>query len=152
MSYNIAMKLKIRRVGNSLGVIVPRSVLEAWGTGENDYLELDNSGIRPPGRSNLSHEALDELRRSIALAVVREFTPQQIRAQILANLHRWRNQGAWVPAYDEWQRLAMQGDDGALFAAMLGRDETPVRLRQSMPYVGLLPREEVRRLNAEAAA
>lgn len=146
------MKLKIRRVGNSLGVIVPRSALESWSVDEGDHLELDTSGIRPPGRSNFSHEALDELRRSIALAVVRLFTPQQIRAQMLANLHRWKGQGAWVPAYDEWQRLAKQGDDGALFAAMLGRDETPVRLRQSMPFVGLLPKEEVRRLNAEATA
>jgi antitoxin component of MazEF toxin-antitoxin module len=145
------MKLKIRRVGNSLGVIVPRSALKAWGVGEGDLLEFGTSGIRPPGHSKSSHQSLDELRRSIALAVVREFTSQQIRAQMLANLHRWNNQGAWVPAYDEWQRLAEQKDDGALFAAMLGRDETPVRLRQSMPFVGLLPREEVRRLNAEAA-
>ncbi len=146
------MKLKIRRVGNSLGLILPRSALDAWGVGEGDHLELGASGIRPPGRSKFSHRALDELRRSIALTVVRQFTPRQIRAQILANLHRWKNQGAWVPAYDEWQRLAEQGEDGALFAAMLGRDETPVRLRQSMPFVGLLPREEVRKLNAEAAA
>jgi antitoxin component of MazEF toxin-antitoxin module len=146
------MKLKIRRVGNSLGVIVPRSALESWGVGEGDHLELGASGIRSPSRSNLSHRALDELRRSIAFAVVRQFTSQEIRAQMLANLHRWKNQHAWVPAYDEWQRLAEQKDDGALFAAMLGRDETPVRLRQSMPFVGLLPREEVRRLNAEAAA
>lgn len=146
------MKLKIRRVGNSLGIIVPRSALGAWGVGEGDYLELGASGIRPASRSKSSHRALDELRRSIAFAVVRQFTSQQIRAQMLANLHRWKNQDAWVPAYDEWQRLAEQKDDGALFAAMLGRDETPVRLRQSMPFVGMLPREEVRSLNAEATA
>jgi hypothetical protein len=35
---------------------------------------------------------------------------------------------------------------------MLGRDERANRLRQSPPYVGLLPREEVRKLNEEAAA
>lgn len=146
------MKLKIRRIGNSLGVIVPRSALASWGVGEGDHLELNTSGMRPPGRSSLSHQALDELRRLMALAIVRQFTPREIRAQILGNLHRWKSQDAWVPAYDEWQRLAEQGDDGALFAAMLGRDEDAVRLRQSMPFVGLLPREEVRRLNAEAAA
>jgi hypothetical protein len=33
---------------------------------------------------------------------------------------------------------------------MLGRDENAVRLRQSMPFVGLLSREEVRKLNEEA--
>jgi hypothetical protein len=42
-------------------------------------------------------------------------------------------------------------DDGELFAVLLGRDERSNRLRQSPPYVGLLPREQVERLNEEAA-
>ena len=146
------MKLTIRRIGNSLGVIIPKSVLSAWGLGEGDCLELDDRGIRPASVAGLSHAALDELKRSIALAVVRRFTPTEIRAQILANLHRWREQGNWVSAYDDWLRLAQKADDGALFAAMLGRDEEAARLRQSMPFVGLLTREEVRRLYDEAAA
>jgi hypothetical protein len=93
---------------------------------------------------------LDELKRRIAVAVVRSFTPRQIRAQMLANLHRWRKQGTWGPAYEEWQAIAQSEDDGALFAVMLGHDDDAVRLRQSMPGVGLLPREEVRKLNEEA--
>jgi antitoxin component of MazEF toxin-antitoxin module len=146
------MKLRIRRVGNSLGVIVPKSVLDAWGLREGDALELTGRGIRPPPRSGRSHQFLDELKRALALAVVRRFTPQEIRAQSLANLHRWKSQGTWVSAYDEWQALMERGDDGALFAVMLGHDEQANRLRQSPPYVGLLPREEVRRLNEEATA
>jgi antitoxin component of MazEF toxin-antitoxin module len=146
------MKLAIRRVGNSLGVILPKAMLDAWELGEGDALELTERGIRPPTRAGFSHQALDELKRTLAIAVVRRFTPQEIRAQSLANLHRWRNQGTWVSAYDEWQHLIERGDDGALFAAMLGRDERSNRLRQSPPYVGLLPREEVRKLNEEAAA
>lgn len=145
------MKLPIRRVGNSLGVIVPKATLEAWGLGEGDALELTEHGLRPARRAGLTHQALDELRRSIALAVVRRCAPREIRAQILANLHRWKKQGAWVSAYDEWRAIARRGDDGELFAAMLGRDEDAVRLRQSMPFVGLLPQAEVRRLNEEAA-
>jgi hypothetical protein len=35
---------------------------------------------------------------------------------------------------------------------MLGRDENAVRLRNSFPGVGLLPREEVRKLNEEAGS
>jgi antitoxin component of MazEF toxin-antitoxin module len=146
------MKLTIRRIGNSLGVIIPRSALDAWGIGEGDCLELTARGIRPAAPPGLSQGALDELKRSIALAVVRQFTPREIRAQILANLQRWRQQGTWVSAYDEWRRLAADGDDGRLFAAMLGRDDDAVRLRQSMPFVGLLPQKEVRRLHEEAAA
>jgi hypothetical protein len=86
---------------------------------------------------------LDDLKRSIALAVVRDFT---------ANLHRWKNQGMWVSAYDEWQALAEQPGDGALYAAMLGCDENAVRLRQSAPFVGLLSPESIRALNEQAAA
>lgn len=146
------MKLTIRRIGNSFGVIVPKAALEAWGLGEGDHLELTGRGIRPAASAGLSHDTLDELKRSIAVAVVRAFTPREIRAQILANLHRWKGQGMWVSAYDEWRELAEQEDDGALFAAMLGRDDDAVRLRQSMPFVGLLSQEEVKRLHEEAAA
>ena len=146
------MKVTVRRIGNSLGVIIPRSILDAWGVGEGDELELTARGIRPAPPAGLTPAALDELKRSIALAVVRRFTPAQIRAQIIANLHRWKRQGSWVSAYDEWQRLAEAGDEGALLAAMLGRDDEAARLRQSMPFVGLLSREEVQCLHEEAAA
>ena len=123
-----------------------------WGLHEGDSLELTERGIRPPAGPGLSHERLEQHKRALALAVVRRFTPQEIRAQSLANLHRWKKQDAWVSAYDEWQELVERGDDGELFAAMLGNDERANRLRQSPPYVGLLPREEVRKLNEEAAA
>jgi antitoxin component of MazEF toxin-antitoxin module len=146
------MKLPLRRIGNSLGIIIPKTALDAWDLGEGDTLELTGRGIRPPARAGLSHQALDELKRSIALAIVQRFTPREIRAQILANLHRWREQGAWVSAYDEWQAIARREDDGELFAAMLGRDDNATRLRQSMPFIGLLSQEDVRRLNEEAAA
>lgn len=147
------MKLTIRRIGNSLGVIIPRTALKAWGLGEGDSLALTSHGIRPATLgAGLSHESLDELKRALALAVLRRFTPREIRAQILANLYRWKSQGMWVPAYDEWQILASVENDAPLFAAMLGRDEHAVMLRQSMPFVGLLSQEEVRRLHEEAAA
>ena len=147
------MKLAIRRVGNSLGVIIPRTTLKVWGVGEGDALELTERGIRPAAQgAGFSHRTLDELKRSIALAVLRRFTAREIRAQILANLHRWKGLGTWVPAYDEWRDLASREEDAALFAAMLGRDERAVTLRQSMPFVGLLSQDEVRRLHEEAAA
>src|SRR5882757_7236474 len=104
------MKVTVRRVGNSLGVILPKNTLDEWGVGEGDDLELTEHGIRPPARGGLSPQALDELKRSISLSVVRGFTPKEIRAQMLANLHRWKNQGTWGPAYDEWQNIA-QSDD-----------------------------------------
>jgi hypothetical protein len=46
--------------------------------------------------------------------------------------------------------LDAAGSDGDLFAVMLGRDDKSNRLRQSPPYVGLLPPEVVASLNEEA--
>lgn len=145
------MKIRLRRVGNSLGVLIPKATLESWGVGEGDELQLTEHGIRPPARGGFSHRELDDLRLSLAMAVVRRHTAREIRAKIVANLHRWKQQDSWVSAYDEWNHIARSEDDGALFAAMLGRDENAVRLRQSMPYVGLLSQQEVRELYEEAA-
>lgn len=145
------MKARIRRVGNSLGVLLPKALLDAWGMGEGDELELTERGIRPPARSGFSHRELDDLRLSVSMAVIRRHTAREIRAKILANLHRWKRQDSWVSAYDEWDHIARSEDDGTLFAAMLGRDENAVRLRQSMPYIGLLPQHEVKLLYEEAA-
>lgn len=144
------MKLLIRRVGNSLGVILPKPVLTEWGVGEGDTLEFSQHGIAPAGRNARSHNRLDDLKRSLSLAVVRRFAPQEIRAQSLANLHRWKSQGTWVSAYDEWTEIVNRGGDGELFNAMLGRDDNCNRLRQSMPYVGLLSEKEVEEIYEEA--
>lgn len=146
------MKIALRRIGNSLGVIVPKVTLDAWGLGEGDYLQLTGRGLRPEQRGGFKHQELDELRRKMALAIVAQFTPKQVRGQILANLHRWQSQGVWVSAFDEWRDIADGDDDGRLFAAMLGRHEDAVRLRQSAPYAGLLSPQEVRNLNEEAAS
>ena len=113
-------------------------------------MELSERGLRPPKRRASSQERLDELKRQLAVAVVREFSPREIRAQSLANLHRWKLQGTWVSAYEEWREILESGSDGALFAAMLGRDEDSNRLRQSLPFVGLLSQERVREIYEEA--
>jgi antitoxin component of MazEF toxin-antitoxin module len=151
--YNVrAMQLQIRRVGNSLGVILPRSVLTEWGVGEGDALELTQRGIAPAAPKGRSHLMLDELKRSLSLAVVRHYLPREIRAQSLANLYRWKSQGTWISAYDQWTEILKSGSDGELFNAMLGRDDNSNRLRQSMPYVGLLSQDEVKKIYEEAGA
>jgi antitoxin component of MazEF toxin-antitoxin module len=146
------MKVAIRRVGNSLGVILPKAMLTAWRLQEGDSLELTERGIRPPVQPRAAHDILDEHKRRLAAAVAARFPPRLIRAQSLANLHRWQEADAWVAAYDEWKEIMERGSDGRLYAAMLGHDEHSNQLRQSPPYVGLLPPEEVRKLNEEAAA
>ena len=145
------MKLVLRKVGNSLGVIIPRHALAAWGLAEGDALELSAKGIFPRAAALPAHEALDEHKRRLAAAVAESCSAREIRAHSLANLSRWKRAGTWVSAYGEWKKILEKGDDGELYAAMLGRDERANRLRQSAPYVGLLEREKVRALNEEAA-
>lgn len=146
----MVMNLTIRRIGNSLGVIIPRPLLERWGLGEGGVLEADETGIALP-RGATSKADLDELRLARALEVVRRFSPREIRAKSLANLHRWRGIGSWGKVYDEWLEIIQDPDDGRLYSAMLGRDEDAVRLRQSPPYVGLLPPDVVRAMNEKVA-
>jgi antitoxin component of MazEF toxin-antitoxin module len=71
----------LRRIGNSLGVIVPKEALRNWGVGEGDYLELGERGIRPASKSGALPAVLDELKRQLASEVVSRFTPNLIRAQ-----------------------------------------------------------------------
>jgi len=146
------VKLPLRRIGNSLGVLVPKAMLDSWGLGEGDHLNLSEDGIRPPRRGGFSHQELDEHKRRIAAAVVSTFSANHIRAHSMANLQRWKENGVWGPAYQEWQRLLEDAADGEVFAVMLGRDERANRLRQSPPYVGMLPRAQVEKLNEEAAS
>jgi antitoxin component of MazEF toxin-antitoxin module len=145
------MKLKVRRIGNSLGVIVPRATLREWAVGEGDTLELTTQVIRPPQRARSGHRALDALKRSIALEVAARHSAGEIRARAAANLKRWKRAGVWCSAYDEWQDIVSRADDGRLYAAMLGQDERADRLRQSIPFVGMLPDEVLERLREEAA-
>jgi antitoxin component of MazEF toxin-antitoxin module len=144
------MKLTIRRVGNSLGIIVPRATLRAWGLGEGDSLELTGEAIRRPRRAPNAQVVLDRFKRMVALEVLRRFALDQIRERSLANLKRWEKAGTWGPAYDEWRRLLSHGSDAALLATIAGEDEDANRLRQSMPFIGLLPPDVREKLREEA--
>jgi antitoxin component of MazEF toxin-antitoxin module len=145
------MRLTIRRIGNSLGVIVPRDALRRWGLGEGDALELAGDSIRRPRRSTNSHAALDRFKRDIALEVLRRFSLAEIRDRSLANLRRWEKAGSWSRAYDEWRAVLEHGGDAELIALMAGEDDRANRLRQSMPFVGMLPGEVAENLREEAA-
>ena len=114
-------------------------------------MDLKEDRIVPAG-AGFTKSDLDELRLERALAILRRFTPREIRVKGLANLHRWKAGGTWSTAYEEWKVILEDPDDGRLFVAMLGRDEDSVRLRQSAPYVGLLPQDLVREMNEKIPA
>ena len=71
------MKLPIRRIGNSFGVIVPRTMLDSWGLGEGDHLNLSATAFVP-------HDAvgfrirLGRHKRRLAAAVVSVFSANHI--------------------------------------------------------------------------
>lgn len=140
------MDITIRRVGNSLGVIIPKHVLESWGVGEGDHLVLTDNEIRPPRVQPSARARSEEYKRQLAAAVVSHFSAREIRARILANLDRYEQQNNWISTYDEWLEIAEGDDDWALFAVMLGRDERSARLRDEAPYVGMLPKDEVKKI------
>lgn len=104
-------------------------------------------GVRARGRQNAQSQ-LDSFKLEFAQAVLRAVDLATLRRRSLANLERWRASGSWCSAFAEWQALMTNGSDAEVVAAMTGSDETANRLRQSAPYVGLLPRNSAEHLNA----
>lgn len=145
------MRIAVRKIGNSLGVIIPKGFLDAWGVVEGETLEAGPHGIWPRRRAPAGHAALDELKRAISIEVVSRHSPAEIRGKSLTNLRRWKAAGAWCSAYDEWRDILERADDGRLYAAMIGTDAASNRLRQSLPYVGMLPRDVVEKLREKAS-
>jgi hypothetical protein len=104
------VKLVVRRIGNSLGVIVPKPSLAAWGLGEGDQLDLTERGIHPAPRGGFSTGQLDEHRRRLAGAVVSrlellEQTPvsEEMRQRIRA--HIARDFAAAMPSWGSFSRF-----------------------------------------------
>jgi antitoxin component of MazEF toxin-antitoxin module len=145
------VKVTVRKVGNSLGVLIPKAIVDAWGVGLNDTLEIDREGIRPLRGGPVGQDRLDKLKRDIAAEVLAQFPVDVIRRKSLHNLARWKKSGNWSRTYDAWTAILHDPDDGRLYKAMLGGDDESNRLRQSMPFVGLLGDEDLGRLREKAA-
>jgi uncharacterized protein (DUF2384 family) len=109
-------------------------------------MEPGNTPAREDSDPNV-HVRLDELKHALAVEVTLRFSTAEIRAKIIENLSRWRDQGTWGHVYDEWKRIAESGSDEVLLATMCGTDDEANRLRQSAPYTGLLAKDAVRSLN-----
>ncbi len=95
---------------------------------------------------------LDSIKHKISCSVLANFPLHEIKAQAKANIARWRANGVVSCAYDEWSAIIDNADDTKMIAAMVGLDENNNRLRQSIPYVGMLPKSLVRKLNEEIAS
>lgn len=96
-----------------------------------------------------SHDRLDALKHRISCEVLRRFALNVIRERSRANLLRWQSLGSWGPTYKEWLGIIDSNDDQLLTKCMESLDENSNRLRQSIPYVGMLPPDVVQSIYAE---
>jgi prevent-host-death family protein len=86
-----------------------------------------------------AQEALDALKHRLSCAVLANFPLEEIRRRSMENIARWRANGVTGGSYDEWTAIIQDSDDLAMIRAMVGLDEKSNQLRQSIPYVGMLP-------------
>lgn len=87
------------------------------------------------------HQLLDDLKLWLSQATLNRTNLQTIRTQSLANLERWKAQGTWSLVYDEWWQLMTCASDDHIIEIMIGEGDEPNRLRQSIPYPGLVDEE-----------
>lgn len=93
---------------------------------------------------------LNQVKHRISCEVLSRFPLPEIRIKAFDNLARWKSQGTWGQAYDDWLDILENGDDLMLTAAMIGSSERSEELRQSMPYVGMLDQALVAQIHADA--
>jgi hypothetical protein len=80
------------------------------------------------------------LHRAIAQQLLRE--PERVLGIAEANLRRWRERDEDTPYYEEWEDLLRTLGVQELAALIVSDSEEARRLRQSTPFVGVVPREE----------
>jgi antitoxin component of MazEF toxin-antitoxin module len=146
------MRCVVRKVGNSLGILIPIEIARSWGVAHGDFLEIDENGIRPFRMTENAQTRLDKLKREISIRVLGSYDLPEIRAKALSNIARWKANGVNGAAYAEWSKILRSKNDQALIQAMVGKSEESNRLRQSMPYTGMLPQDEVRRMREKATS
>lgn len=95
---------------------------------------------------------LDAVKHRISCEILSRFSLDDIRKKSIENLDRWRSMGTWGGAYDDWLQVINAGDDTKLIDCMIGSSERSNQLRQSIPYVGMLDKALVRKINEEISA
>jgi hypothetical protein len=87
------------------------------------------------------HLLIDDRKLWMAQAVLEVADLPTIRATSLSNLERWKAQGTWFPVYDQWWEIMAHAGDDEIIHIMTGEGDEPNRLRQSMPYTGIIDEE-----------
>lgn len=98
------------------------------------------------------HEILDIVKHKLSCEVLARFTVAEIKKKSVSNIERWRSQGTFGQAYADWLEILLDPDDHKLISAMVGSSDRSNQLRQSLPYVGMLDPDIVRKVNEEVRA
>lgn len=99
---------------------------------------------KPAGKPNK-----EKLRLAIATLILEAFPVEVIRQRSIDNMNRWKSQGTWSLAYDEWMTLLTDGTDADVIEAMTAETDKASRLRSVHPYTGLLEQTVVQQLKHE---
>jgi transcriptional regulator with XRE-family HTH domain len=87
------------------------------------------------------HLLIDDRKLWMSQAVLEVADLPTIRAVSLSNIQRWKAQGVWGRVYDQWQEIMAHAGDDEIIHIMTGDGDEPNRLRQSMPYTGIIDEE-----------
>lgn len=92
------------------------------------------------------HLLLDDMKLWMSQAVLEMSDLPTIRAKSLSNLLRWRTKGTWGQVYDQWWQIMTRASDKEIIEIMVGAGDESNRLRQSIPYTGLMDEETRQRI------
>lgn len=124
-------------------------VITVHGKPSVQVMAVEDAERLPPRPPVNAQTALDTRKHWISCAVLARFPLDEIRRHSIANIERWRADGVTSRAYDEWMTILDASDDRQMIAAMVGLDQKSNQLRQSIPYVGMLPKLVVKQLNED---
>lgn len=137
---------------NRLGEVL-RAALEAplvitvHGKPSVCIMSMEASSFREK-REN-SQNRLDTIKHRISCEVLATFPISEIKKRSMGNIERWRINGFESKAYDEWVEIIKDQDNQKMISAMIGLNQRSNQLRQSIPYVGMIDKEIVRKINEE---
>lgn len=98
--------------------------------------------MQPVGRDSV-HERRDEERLRLHLEVAERLAEDpSLIDDALANIERWEAARGPQPYYDEWRRILREESVERVIARMTAKGPEARRLRQSSPFVGIIPPKE----------
>lgn len=124
-------------------------VITVHGKPSVKIMAIESQAADRPRSARNAQEDLDTVKHRLSCAVLANFPLEEIRRQSIENIARWRANGVTGGAYDEWISIIHDPDDRMMIRAMVGLDEKSNQLRQSIPYVGMLPKAIAKALDEE---